>query len=78
MNQDLWDQLATTEVPPVPADFNHDVHQRLNYALLLAHVAELAMRVAPYAIVHMAKALFGWTALTLSGRYPTDSSTQDR
>jgi len=54
------------------------VHQRVNHALLLGHVAELGLRVLPYALVHMAQALFGLAALTLSGRFPTGPSTQDR
>lgn len=76
MNQDLLERLRETEIPPVPADFDRDVHQRVNDALLLAHVAELGLRVLPYAFVHMAQALFGWISLTFSGRFPTDASTQ--
>ena len=78
MNHDLLELLAATEIPPVPADFDRDVHQRVNHALLLGHVAELGLRVLPYALVHMAQALFGLAALTLSGRFPTGPSTQDR
>jgi hypothetical protein len=78
MGIDILEQLAATEIPPVPADFDRDVHQRVNHALVLAHVAELGLRVLPYALVHMAQALIGLFSLTLSGRFPANSSTQDR
>lgn len=78
MSIDIWEQLAAKEIPPVPADFDRDIHQRVNHALLVAHVAELGLRVLPYALVHMAQALIGLFSLTLSGRFPANSSTQDR
>ncbi len=78
MTNDLLEQLAQSEIPPVPADFDRDVHERVNHALMLGHFAEFGLRVLPYAFVHMAQALIGFISLTLSGRFPTSESTRDR
>lgn len=78
MTNDLLEQLAQSEIPPVPADFDRDVHERVNDALTLGHIAEFGLRVLPYAFVHMAQALIGFISLTLSGRFPASESTRDR
>lgn len=78
MTNDLLEQLAQSEIPPVPADFDHDVHERVNDALMFGHIAEFGLRVLPYAFVHMAQALTGFFSLTLSGRFPASESTRDR
>lgn len=78
MTNDLLERLAESEIPPVPADFDREVHERVNDALMLGHFAEFGLRVLPYALVHMAQALIGLLTLTLSGRFPADASTRDR
>jgi hypothetical protein len=70
MVSDLFEQLTFTEVPPLPAEFDRDVHQRLNRRLLAVHFVELGLRGLPIALMHFAKALVGLMVLTLSGRYP--------
>jgi len=78
MTNDLLERLAESEIPPLPADFDREVHDRVNDALMFAHFAEFGLRVLPYALVHMAQALIGLLTLTLSGRFPADASTRDR
>jgi hypothetical protein len=77
MKHDSLEQLAAAEIPPVPADFDGNLHRRVNHALTLGQAAEFALHVLPYAVVHLAQALCGWAALTLSGKYPDDSPVQD-
>jgi hypothetical protein len=77
MKHDSLEQLAVAEIPPVPADFDGNLHRRVNHALTLGQAAEFALHVLPYAVVHLAQALCGWAALTLSGKYPDDSPVQD-
>lgn len=70
MNHNLLERLAESEVPPLPADFDRSVHQRLNQALLVGQFVELFFRTLPYALAHFALGVLGAVAFTLSGRFP--------
>lgn len=71
MSHDLLEQLSAGDVPPPPADFDREVHRRLNRALTAGHMVEFAFEVVPYALGHLAAALLGFVVFTLSGRFPT-------
>lgn len=75
MTHDLLERLAESEVPPLPADFDRSVHQRLNQALLVGHFVELAFRTLPYALIHFGQGLLGAVSFTLSGKFPVSNST---
>lgn len=75
MNTDLFDELATGEVPPLPVDFDRSVHQRLNRVLVFSQAAEVVFQVLPYALAHFGQALMGLAAFTLSGRNPAADSS---
>lgn len=70
MNHDILDRLAEREVPPLPANFDRSVHQRLNQVLLVGQVAELLFRTLPYALGHFGQGLLGAVVFTLSGQFP--------
>ena len=70
--QDLWESLSTTDVPPLPVEFDRSVHHRLNDRLLWTHLAELVFVVLPYVLVHLGQAMCGWLRFTWSGRFPAD------
>lgn len=72
MPYDVFDQLAETEVPPIPADFDRSIHQRLNRVLLAIHLIDLGTRGILYAMTHFGSAVIGLLTLTFSGRYSTD------
>ena len=72
MPSDLLEQLADTEVPPLPVDFRRRVHRRLNHRLLAVHLGDLLVRGLPFAITSFAQALFGLIHYSASGQYPTD------
>ena len=44
----------------LPAEFDREVHHRLNDRLLWGQVAELVFGVLPYALAHMVQAACGW------------------
>ncbi len=75
--QDLWETLSTTDVPPLPAEFDREVHHRLNDRLLWSQIAELVFAVLPYALIHLAQGVCGLLLFTWSGRFPT-RSTKDQ
>ena len=70
MATDLWQQLATEEVPPPPVEFDHQLHQRVNKSLVSLQLIDLAVRAMPWAIMQFARAVLGAIAFTIAGRYP--------
>lgn len=74
MDTDLWDDLSQLEVPPVPADFNPRLHERLNRALLWLHASDFVLRAAPRALGQFFVAWLGLAAYTLTGRFPSPRS----
>ena len=78
MATDLLQQLSEIEVPAMPDDFDHSVHQRLNARLLGAHVADVSLRALPFAFLHFMPALATGAkglAFALTGR-PAPSVTR--
>ena len=72
MAGDLFERLAEVEVPPVPDNFDRDVHQRVNRVLLVVHFAELATKGMAFAAVHFLVATWGLLIFTFSGRFGPD------
>lgn len=72
MAADLFQRLAEQPVPPVPTDLERQIHERVNYWLLAAHLAEFVLRAAPEAARHLIQALFAWGEYTLTGRWPEE------
>ncbi len=70
MATDLWQQLATEEVPPPPVEFDNQLHQRVNKSLVSLQLVDLAVRAMPWAIVEFARAVLGLVAYSIAGRYP--------
>jgi hypothetical protein len=78
---DLFEQLADRDVPPPPVDFDRRLHGRLNKHLLALHVAEFALRVVPYGMAVLGRAVLGFVSVTLTGRHQADRTkrpTDDR
>jgi len=78
MAGDLFERLADAEVPPMPDNFDREVHQRLNKALLVVHFAELATKGMAFAAAHFLAATWGLLIFTLSGRFGPDRRDQIR
>ncbi len=73
----LLDQLAETEVPIPPDDFEQQLHRRLNDWLLIVHVGDMVAGAFPYAVKHFARAVAGLVSMTLTGKYPTSKNEED-
>ena len=69
MAPDFFEQLADLEVPPPPATFGEELHERMNRGLLVVQFVELLTVVFPSALVELARALAGLVRFTLSGKY---------
>jgi hypothetical protein len=72
MSKGLLDTLAEHGVPPVPAELNERVHQRLNRALLAAHLVDLALGAVPYVAVHFLRGVAHLIGATYTGKFQSD------
>lgn len=78
MQHDLFEQLAQTDVPPVPEQLEIALHERLNRRLLSLHVADVLLRALPLAVMHFAAAVGHLVRLTVTGRSPAADPFHDR
>lgn len=80
MASDLFEHLRDLEVPPAPEpeQFDRQLHDRLNHALVSGQVVDLAARAMPSAAVHFSRALVGLFTLTLTGSYDAKPSKRRR
>ena len=69
MASDFFDQLAATDVPPPPPEFDRQLHERVNRSLLLVQLTDLALGAVPWAMWHMTRALLGFMKLTITGKF---------
>lgn len=69
MADNFLEQLGELEVPPPPAQFDSQLHERVNESLLGVQLTELVVEVMPMAIAEMARAFVGFVTFTLTGRY---------
>jgi hypothetical protein len=72
MSKGLLDSLAEHGVPPVPEELDERVHQRLNRALLAAHLVDLALGALPWAAVQLFRGVCHLMEATLTGRFEGD------
>jgi len=78
MATDLFDQLADLDVPPPPARFDQQLHERVNRSLVIGHLVDLFFGAVPLAIVHFGRALVATLLYTLTGHYETKPKTVRR
>jgi hypothetical protein len=69
MASNLLDQLAELEVPPPPAHFDQQLHDRVNRSLVISQFADLAVSGLPWALLQFARAFVGLIAFSITGRY---------
>ena len=77
METDFLDRLAEHEVPPLPESFERQVHERVNHALVVLHVLDLAVRGLPWAMLCFGRAVIGLVMMTLSGRFESPPRERD-
>ena len=73
MATDLFDKLAEMDVPPPPARFDQQLHERVNRSLFIGQMLDLVFGAVPWAIGHFARAFVGLVIYTLTGRYEMKS-----
>ncbi len=73
MSTDLFKQLAELEVPPPPPQFDEQLHDRVNRALVAGQLTDLLVGALPWALLHFGRAVVGALYFTLAGRYDTKS-----
>jgi len=77
MATDFLEQLAELHVPTPPAEFDRQLHDRVNRTLLAQHLFDLAVGAFPWAMLHFARALAGLVAFSTTGRF-ADERKADR
>ncbi len=78
MATNLFERLAEMDVPPPPAQFDNQLHDRVNRSLVTWQLVDLLVRGMPWALGHFARAMIGALAFTLTGRYETKPNDQRR
>jgi hypothetical protein len=66
--KDFLEQLADLEVRQPPPEFDRQLHDRLNRALLVQHIADLILGGVPWALSHFVRSVGGWFRLTFTGK----------
>lgn len=70
MTHELLEQLAETTVPPLPADFDRSVHQRLNRTLFVSQLVDFVGVAMPCGLAEFVQAVAAAAVYTSLGRYP--------
>ncbi|MEX2113931.1 MAG: hypothetical protein WD845_12145 [Pirellulales bacterium] len=78
MAPDLLERLAQTEVPPPPDTFDRQLHDKVNRTLLITQFVDLFLVGMPWAFLQFSRALLGFVAFTVTGRYEPKSKKQSR
>lgn len=78
MTPDLLEQLAEMEVPPTPAHFDDQLHDKVNRWLVATQLIDLAFSGLPWALGHFGRAFVGLIIFTVTGRYDSKSKNQRR
>lgn len=67
----LLEQLAELEVPPPPpsAQFDRQLHERVNRSLFVWQLVDLVVSGLPWAMLHFSRAVVGLIAFTVTGQY---------
>jgi hypothetical protein len=78
MALDLFEKLADLDVPPPPARFDQQLHERVNRSLLIGQLLDLIVGAAPWALGQFARAFVGMVIFTLTGRYESKTNRKRR
>jgi hypothetical protein len=78
MATDLFERLAELDVPPPPAQFDTQLHERVNRSLVVGQLMDLLFGAVPWAVVEFSRAVLGATIFTFTGRYETKPNRRHR
>jgi hypothetical protein len=71
MPTDFLERLAEIDVPAPPAEFDHELHERLNRSLTLQQLADFALRALPCAALELMRPVIGFVSFTVTGKFPS-------
>jgi hypothetical protein len=69
MATNLFEQLAQSEIPPPPPEFDRQLHERVNRTLIVTQLIDLALSAMPWAMLQLGRALLGIVTFSLTGHY---------
>jgi hypothetical protein len=78
MASNLFERLADAEVPPPPAQFATQLHDRVNRSLVGTQLIDLMTVGMCWSFFHFARALVGMISYTVTGRYDTTRKQRRR
>jgi hypothetical protein len=78
MAPDLLERLAEVEVPPPPVAFDAQLHDKVNRTIVINQFVDLFASALPWAFAQMGRALLGFVAFTVTGRYESKSNKRRR
>jgi hypothetical protein len=78
MADDFLDRLAELKVAAPPAEFDRQLHQRLNQSITIQHFVDLLVRGMPWALAHFGRAVVELCAFSLSGRFEDERKKKNR
>ncbi len=78
MADNFLDQLAKLEVAAPPAEFDRQLHHRLNQSLTIQHFVDLLVRGMPWALAHFGRAVVELCAFSISGRFADERKKENR
>ncbi len=78
MSDNLLEQLASREVPPIPEEFDEQLHARVNRTLLTRDLFDFGLRAGPRAMGVFGQAVIDLLGFTLSGRMQNERPTRRR
>jgi hypothetical protein len=67
--KDVLEELADLEVRQPPAEFDRQLHARVNRALIIQHLADFVLGAIPWAIGRFFAAVLGLIGFTLTGSF---------
>ncbi len=78
MSDELLQQLADDEIPPVPETFDEKLHGRVNRTLLTRDLFDFGVRATPWAMGIFGQALIDLLGFTVSGRLQNERPRRNR
>jgi|GEM_PF-2506430 len=78
MSDNLLEQLAGHEVPPIPEEFDEQLHGRVSRNLLIHDLVDLGLRATPWAMGIFAQSVVDLFGFTLSGRLQNEHRRRRR
>jgi hypothetical protein len=78
MADDFLQRLAELEVAAPPAEFDRQLHDRLNHRLMVQQFLDLLVRGMPWALLHFGRAIVELCVFSISGHFADERKKENR